>query len=73
MGSALGLRVDFIGDDLHGLAQLSRGAALTLPLLSAQIYNGATRCDAATVGGVSMKVGDDTGSSALTHETRQGI
>lgn len=56
MGSALELRVDFIGDDLHRLAQLSRGAALTRPLLSAQIYNGATRCDAATVGGVSMQV-----------------
>jgi hypothetical protein len=66
VGSALELRVDFIGDDLHRLAQLSRGAALTRPLLSAQIYNGATRCDAATVA-------DDTGSSALTHETPQGI
>ncbi|APO77187.1 IS630 family insertion sequence transposase domain-containing protein (plasmid) [Rhizobium etli 8C-3] len=54
MGSALRLRTDYVGDDLRKAARLSKDAAQTRRLLAlARIYDGATRGEAARVGGVN--------------------
>ncbi|MGG6893647.1 IS630 family transposase [Rhizobium sp. BR 315] len=57
MGSALRLRTDYVGDDLRKAARLSKDAAQTRRLLAlAQIYDGATRGEAARVGGVTVQI-----------------
>ncbi len=57
MGTAIGLRRDFTGDDLRRLARESRDAAQVRRLLSlAVILEGGTRTDAARVGGVGLQI-----------------
>jgi putative transposase len=57
MGSATPLRADYVGEDLRKAARASRDADQTRRLLAlAEIYGGATRGDAATVGGVTVQI-----------------
>ncbi len=57
MGSALQLRTDFMSDNLRKAARVSKDAVQTRPLLAlAQIYDGATRGEAARVGGVAVQI-----------------
>ena len=57
MGSATQLRADYVGEDLRKAARASRDADQTRRLLAlAEIYDGAARGDAATVGGVTVQI-----------------
>jgi hypothetical protein len=62
MGSALQLRTDFVSDDLRKAARVSKDAVQTRRLLAlAQIHDGATRGEAARVGGVTVQIVRDWG------------
>jgi hypothetical protein len=55
MAAAIGLRSDHTADDLRRLAKASRDAKQTRRLLSlAAIYDGASRTEAARIGGVGL-------------------
>ena len=56
MGAAIGLRADYTGADLRNAAKGSRDASQVRRLLAlAAIYDGASRGDAASVGGVDRQ------------------
>jgi len=56
MGTAIGLRADYSGADLRKAAKVPRDASQVRRLLAlAAIYDGASRGDAATVGGVDRQ------------------
>ena len=56
MAAAIGLRDDFEGPDLRGLAKATKDAAQGRRLLAlAEIYDGGTRSDAARIGGVGLQ------------------
>jgi transposase len=57
MGKAITLRADHGADDLRRLARASRNAAQTRRLLAlAAIYDGASRTEAARIGGVGLQI-----------------
>ena len=57
MSAAIALREDYDGPMLRQLAKASRDANQTRRLLSlALIYDGGRRCDAATLGGVTLQI-----------------
>lgn len=75
MSPAVGLRADFTGSDLRGLARSSRGGNQVRRLLAlTTIYQGGTRGAAAVVGGVGLQSVRDriirfnrVGPAALVH------
>lgn len=57
MAAAIGLRADYMADDLRRLAKASRDAKQTRRLLAlAAIYGRGSRTDAARIGGVGLQV-----------------
>jgi len=57
MAAAIGLRPDYIADDLRQLAKASRDAKQTRRLLAlASIYDGASRTTASRIGGVGLQI-----------------
>ena len=57
MGSAIGLRDDFDGSALRGVARASSSANQTRRLLAfAEIYDGGSRTAAARIGGVGLQI-----------------
>lgn len=57
MAAAIGLRLDFDGDDLRRLARASRDGRQVRRLLAlASIYDGGTRGEAARLGGVGLQI-----------------
>lgn len=57
MGRAIGLRGDFDGPAVRGLARLSKSAPQARRLLAlAQIYDGGSRSEAARIGGVTLQI-----------------
>jgi transposase len=56
MSAAIGLRSDFDGTALRGLAKATKGAAQGRRLLAlAEVYDGGSRSDAARIGGVGLQ------------------
>ncbi len=57
MAAAIGLREDYVGDDLRRLACGSRDARQVRRLLAlAAIYDGTSRTEAARIGGVTLQI-----------------
>ena len=57
MAAAIGLREDYVGDDLRRLARVSRDGRQVRRLLAlAAIYDGGSRTEAARVGGVTLQI-----------------
>jgi transposase len=57
MAAAIGLREDHVGDDLRRLARVSRDGRQVRRLLAlAAIYDGASRTEAARIGGVTLQI-----------------
>lgn len=57
MAAAIGLRSDFDGTELRGLARVSRDANQVRRLLAlAAVYEGGTRGEAARIGGVGLQI-----------------
>lgn len=57
MAAAIGLREDYVGDDLRRLARGSRDGRQVRRLLAlAAIYEGASRTEAARLGGVTLQI-----------------
>jgi transposase len=57
MAAAIGLREDHAGDDLRRLARVSRDGRQVRRLLAlAAIYDGASRTEAARIGGVTLQI-----------------
>jgi len=56
MGTAIGLRMDYDGLQLRGLAKKAKDGGLARRLLAlAEIYDGGSRTDAARIGGVGLQ------------------
>jgi transposase len=57
MAAAIGLREDYVGDDLRRLGRGSRDGRQVRRLLAlAAIYDGASRTEAARIGGVTLQI-----------------